>query len=239
MQPETLKIYRGRVYSSDELIDQLVQMDYVQVKEPSFEGEFRRTGEVMDVFPVGFDYPIRIEWDWDQVKSIKGVDLESLFFFDSHDILIILPKFKRKRRTLDEKLPLDLSLDLKKGNVVVHINYGIGIYLGRTIQETPKGEKEFLEIEYDRGEKLFVGLDQIDLVQKYLSISKRKPKLSRLGSKEWANTKNKAKNAIKKFAFDLLKEEAYRKLLEVFNSKKILGKKISIKHLRIKKPMTN
>ena len=212
---ESLKIYKGKSIPLEEIVGKLVELGYTPSKVLSGEGDFRRRGEVLDVYCVGFEYPVRIEWDWEKVSKIRSFDPDNLIFFEEHQILIVLPKFDKKisRFGYYEEIPLEVSLNLKKGDYIVHINYGIGKYLGKRYLDTPGGKKEFLEIEYENKEKLFLPLEKVHLIQKYLNLGGRSPKLSRLGSKEWLSVKERAKKSIRRYAWELLREQALREII--------------------------
>lgn len=110
-----------------------------------------------------------------------------------------------------EGAPITTVLDLVPGDFVVHINFGIGIFRGlvkRTIEGT---QKEYLFVEYQAPDKLFVPADQLDRIQKYLNPSDQQPKLNKLTGGEWQRTLGKAKEEAKAFARDLVKLYAQRK----------------------------
>ena len=217
MELKSLKIYKGENLNPEEAATELASFGYRRVGDIYEEGDFCLKGEVLDVFPCGYEYPIRIEWDWDEVSKIRGFDLETVIFITNHDFLIIPPFIPHKnKQTIDEKDLLDFSLDIQEGDYVVHIDYGIGIFRGRKIIETQKGLRDFIELEYAKEEKIAVSIEQLDLLQKYVSFSERGPKLSKLGGKDWINTKIKVQHSVKKFAVDLVKEEARRSVLGGF-----------------------
>ena len=214
MELTTLKIYKGETLKPEEAAQGLSSFGYRLVKDIMEPGEFRIKGEILDVFPCGYEYPIRVEWDWDEISSIRGFDLETVIFISKHDFIIVPPFIKHKNKiVINEKDLLEFSLDIVEGDYVVHLDYGVGIYRGRKKIETLKGVKDFVEIEYAKQEKISISVEHIDLIQKYQSFSQRGPKLSRLGSKDWLNTKIRVQHSIKRFAVDLVKEEAKRELL--------------------------
>src|SRR5207302_1825767 len=108
--------------------------------------------------------------------------------------------------------------DLAVGDYVVHVEHGIGQYLG--LKEIAQGEgepaTEFMLLEYAEGAKLYVPLTRLDLVQKYRSAEGTKPALSHLGTAAWAKTKARVKKAMKDMADELLKLYAARRMAEGF-----------------------
>jgi transcription-repair coupling factor (superfamily II helicase) len=120
-------------------------------------------------------------------------------------------RLKLPQKKFVEGAPIATVLDLKPGDFVVHINFGIGIFQGLTRREIEGVEKEFLFIEYAAPDRLFVPADQLDRVQKYLNPGDDNPKLNRLTGGEWQRTLGKAKEEAKAFARDLVKLYAVRK----------------------------
>lgn len=94
--------------------------------------------------------------------------------------------------------------DLEIGDYVVHENNGIGIYSGIKKIEVNSIVKDYLIIEYKGNDKLFVPIDQMNLVNKYIGNRGEKPKLSSLGGNQWIKAKQKAKKAVDEIAQDLI-----------------------------------
>ena len=100
--------------------------------------------------------------------------------------------------------------ELKPGDYVVHVNHGIGKYLGIETKEILGIHKDYLHIQYAGGDSLFVPIDQIDHVQKYVASEDVQPKIYSLGGNEWKRVKNKVKSSVKDIAEDLIKLYAAR-----------------------------
>ncbi|MEM9018536.1 MAG: CarD family transcriptional regulator, partial [Verrucomicrobiota bacterium] len=96
------------------------------------------------------------------------------------------------------------------GDLVVHVDYGIGKFRGIKEKETADGPEEVLEIEYDDQARLYVPLDQAHLVSRYIGTGKKAPKLSRLGDKRWSRLRRDAENSILDYAARLLSIQAER-----------------------------
>ncbi|HEX4348440.1 MAG TPA: transcription-repair coupling factor, partial [Vicinamibacterales bacterium] len=101
--------------------------------------------------------------------------------------------------------------DLKVGDLVVHIDHGIGAFVGlKQIGVAAHGDaQEFLELRYAGEDKLFVPVERLDLVQKYTGATK--PPLDRLGGTSWERAKTRVKKAMRDMAEELLKLYAARK----------------------------
>lgn len=101
--------------------------------------------------------------------------------------------------------------ELKVGDYVVHIDHGVGIYKGIEKVKADNVERDYMKIEYRDGGILYVLASGFDVVQKYASVdTAAKPKLNKLGGKEWVNTKTKVKEAVDVVAQDLVKLYAAR-----------------------------
>lgn len=111
---------------------------------------------------------------------------------------------KRARKEWKRSDRLAPFVDLKIGDYVVHVNHGIGRYLG-VVPLTIEGiRKEYLLLKYTGEDKLYVPVDQVGLIQKYLGGEGEPPRLSRLGGTEWARAKGKVKDAVREMANELL-----------------------------------
>ncbi|MEA2553497.1 MAG: hypothetical protein QOJ65_1673, partial [Fimbriimonadaceae bacterium] len=113
-----------------------------------------------------------------------------------------------------EGAPVATVLDLKPGDYVVHIHFGIGVFRGLVTREEHGVKKEFLYIEYQAPDKLYVPADQLDRIQKYLNPGDDHPKLNRLTGGEWQKTISKAKEDAQAFARDLVKLYATRRAVK-------------------------
>ena len=131
--------------------------------------------------------------------------------FISDAELFGVARLKLPQRRFSEGAPVATVLDLKPGDHVVHINFGIGVFRGLVKRTVDGVEKEFLFVEYQAPDKLFVPADQLDRIQKYLNPADSEPKLNKLTGGEWQRTLGKAKEEAKAFARDLVRLYAKRK----------------------------
>jgi transcription-repair coupling factor (superfamily II helicase) len=99
--------------------------------------------------------------------------------------------------------------DLKVGDLVVHVDHGIGVFVGLKRIEVGLETQEFMELRYAGEDKLFVPVERLDLVQKYTGASR--PALDRLGGTTWEKAKTRVKKAMRDMAEELLKLYAARK----------------------------
>lgn len=125
------------------------------------------------------------------------------------DIFGAEAKPKKKKKRPEGETIASLS-DLKVGDYVVHEDHGIGIYRGVEKIELDGTFRDYLKIEYGGGDILYVLPTELNVLQKYASAKAAKPKLNKLGTAEWSNTKNKVKGAVEEVAQDLVELYAKR-----------------------------
>ena len=205
---KSLKLYPGLSIDLEALTLTLSDYGYKRQESVAEEGDFARRGDIVDVFTFSFELPIRIDFENDKVTALKTFNPDNGSPLWAHNIAIILPIKKTVTKTVSfsEEFPLSSFVDLKTGDYVVHNQYGIGKFLGFQQMKTQGKPKDHLVIEYERGEKLFVPTESMHLVQKYIAFHIRKPKLYRLGSKEWQGIKERTRKGIQKLAWDLFFE---------------------------------
>ncbi|MBC2722709.1 transcription-repair coupling factor [Desulfosporosinus sp.] len=105
--------------------------------------------------------------------------------------------------------------DLKQGDFVVHVHHGIGQFTGIERLEVGGIAKDYFGIRYAGEDRLYVPLDQLHLLQKYLgSAGETLPKLYKLGGSEWHKVKRKTRSAVKEMAIDLVKLYAQREAIK-------------------------
>jgi len=141
-------------------------------------------------------------------------DLKTVFVTDQE----IFGKERNKRHglTRHKSEPFSVAMDISPGDYVVHIDHGIGKYKGM-VNLTVKGVKQdYLLIEYAQEDKLYVPVDQFNLVHKYIGIKDKTPKIYRLGGVSWGKAKGKAKRSIQKLAQELYNLYVARKEIRGF-----------------------
>jgi transcription-repair coupling factor (superfamily II helicase) len=149
----------------------------------------------IEVQPSGLD----AGWMWESGKIGIWTDLE-LFGFR-----------KRTRRTTKRSMAEHRAFaqNLVEGEHVVHVDHGIAKFAGLVRMETGGVEREYLLLVFDRGDKLYVPIDQSDRVTRY-SGGGQSPTLNRLGSGEWTRAKGRVRRAVREMAFELIQLYARR-----------------------------
>lgn len=157
-----------------------------------------------------------------ETKSVQLVDgvLSAGFRLPEAGVVVLsdtelwgdVRRFKKqtKRKEFREGMRITSLLDVKPGDFVVHIHHGIGVYAGLTKMNTapfpgaPPVEKEFLVVAYEGSDRLYVPVDQVDRVQKYIGSEGGAPSVNKLGGTEWLKATAKAKRQVKEIAGELI-----------------------------------
>lgn len=118
---------------------------------------------------------------------------------------------EEKKRATNQKVFMDFLASLKVNDYVVHVDHGIGLFLGLEQRKIDELTKEYLKIGYAENDKLFVPIDQADKINKFIGADENPPKLTRLGSAEWNSITKKVKKETEQIAKELLGIYAERK----------------------------
>lgn len=187
---------------------------YRHTAQISTEGEYSHRGGIVDIFPANFDCPIRIDLEDNHIRAISSIDMTTNRSIWQHQIAIILPRRANAQNLFSSETPLNHFVDIEKGDYVVHNRHGIGRFLGISDTTLKTPTRDHLVIEYRGGDKLFVPKSDVHLIQKYVAFTKKAPRLYRLGSNEWRNTKSRIQKRIVQFAVELLRVQALRTSLQ-------------------------
>ena len=128
------------------------------------------------------------------------------------ELYAIPPKTRRAREvraTQIDNLLRDLS-ELKPGDPVVHAQYGVGKYLGLINMDLGDGDTEFLQLEYAKGDKLYVPVSNLHLISRYSGAGEGAAPLHKLGTDQWEKARNRAMKAARDTAAELLNLYALR-----------------------------
>lgn len=206
---KSIELFVGQRIELDVLINNLVALRYNRVHRALQQGEFSQRGGVLDIYPLDFDAPLRVDLEDDKIFSIATVNPSTGKSIWQHKIVIILPNRPDSKSVFQSDIPLNHFVEIQRGDYVVHNNHGIGRYLGIESVELRQG-KEHLVIQYEGGDKLFVPVHDMHLVQKYVSFQKRPPRLYKLGSKEWKRMRTLIQKRLQALAAELLHMQAAR-----------------------------
>jgi transcription-repair coupling factor (superfamily II helicase) len=143
------------------------------------------------------------------LKLVSGDELHLLT--DSEIFGWERPRPRQPHRPSNE-VPEAFYADLKPGDWIVHIDYGIGRFEGLVRRSLEGMEREFLAVSYDGGDQLFVPVHQADRLSRYIGPDAGDPTPTRLGTADWATTKQKVREAVLEIAQELLELYARRQI---------------------------
>jgi transcription-repair coupling factor (superfamily II helicase) len=134
-----------------------------------------------------------------------------LAFYGTGDLFEVLPAAApRRERSKASAFTSDFS-ELKPGDYVVHVDHGIGEFVGLQTLESEGRSAEFMRLRYAEDARLYVPLERLDLVQAYRVVEGAKPTLDRLGGTAWATRKSRVRKSLTDMADKLLELYAERK----------------------------
>lgn len=171
-----------------------------------FAADFNRMiepGEIMVAsgrLENGFEYP-----------AIRFVVLSEKDIFKERKVK------KKKKKSQYSGQKINSLSEISVGDYVVHERYGLGIYRGMEKIEADGITKDYINIEYKDASNLFIPASQLELIQRYSSLSARKPKLNKLGGTEWEKTKSRVRSQVQIAAQDLVKLYAERQAKEGYS----------------------
>ncbi|MFH1808986.1 MAG: transcription-repair coupling factor [Pseudomonadota bacterium] len=121
---------------------------------------------------------------------------------------------RSRRRTTATKTPFRTTLgDLEDGDIVVHVDFGVGVYHGLTRLNVRGVEADYLLITYRDDDKLYLPVTRINLVQRYSGAEGHRPRLDKLGGQTWNKTRARVKQALLAMAQELLAIYARREVV--------------------------
>lgn len=211
------RLYVGQTIERGELETLLRKLRYRRRDFVSRPGEYSTRGAAVDVYPISYRAPVRLSFEVDTVVSIRDFsphEGKSLTRFDEVFLAPLTEAFETSVSRLRERFesfePLTEITELQSGDLVVHLQYGIARYLGTKKIEIKGQAARHLALEFDNREILYLGMDES--LERYIGVEGKRPRLTRLHSKEWERMKSKTRLAVENVARDLVSLQAKRKL---------------------------
>ena len=154
----------------------------------------------------------RITYEKGTLSSGMDFPDEKRCWISENDIFRYSKKPSRRKKYKDKGQKIQSFTEMKTGDYVVHENHGVGKFIGIEQLKVQGERKDYIKIKYAGNDMLYVPVEQMDLVQKYIGNDAVAPKVNKLSGGEWKATKAKAKAAIAVFAKDLIDLYAARKM---------------------------
>ena len=142
-------------------------------------------------------------------RGIGALFLSEAEIFGRYHRPFHLPKAGSRSLTYDHS-------HFKPGDFVVHVNHGIGRYMGLRVLDIEEGKTECLDLRYEGDDHLFIPVSQLRMVEKHIAGEGAEPDLSRLGSAAWARVRERARKSAERVAKDLLEIYAARQIAAGF-----------------------
>ena len=169
---EAIRVYKNERLNREEFLTSLYNYGYERVGRTGGIGDFDSKGEVISIFPVTFNDPIRLELKDEAIERIRSYDIETGHSLEEHNIAIILPikgiykkKIKSQLAAFSERSPIDSFVDIEPDDKVVHVDHGIGIYKGIERHKVKGGVADHIVIEYADDDKLHIPFEDLNLIQ--------------------------------------------------------------------------
>jgi len=150
-----------------------------------------------------------------ELQSTGGANLH--IFSDTELFGWSKPQARRRTNKRSTVAPELFFADVKKGEFVVHLEHGIGLYDGLVKMQLNGVEREYLQVVYAKNDKLFVPVHQADRLSRYVGAGESKPSVTRLGTADWKTVKERAKRMVADIAEDLLVLYAEREMVSGYS----------------------
>jgi len=191
------------------------EVQYNVIPARKYFGDFKTLREDIARKEYAFKFLIPHHALAERVKSLLGdievypLPIEEGFIDQNENIAYlteteIFGKMKRMKRVYRGPFIDDL-MGLKKGDYVVHSDYGIGRFRGLTLVDFENRKAECLRIDYAGQDKVYLPIERFNLLERYIATSDNPPRLSKLGSELWLKTKKRVKKSTECLAMDLLR----------------------------------
>lgn len=154
--------------------------------------------------------PAKIQIMMGAIQGGFELPLQKLAVITEQEVFTSHVKKPRKRQKLSNAERIKNYSELNVGDYVVHINHGIGKYLGIETLEVNGAHKDYLNLRYAGNDKLYIPVDQIDQVQKYIGSEEQEPKVYKLGGNDWKRVKRRVQKSVQDIADDLIQLYAER-----------------------------
>ncbi len=151
---------------------------------------------------------------WEGKISTSFIFPSMKLAFLSEEEIFVKKVLRRRSRPSREAYFLKSFGDLKEGDFVVHTDFGIGVYRGLKKIKVGKIENDFLVIEYLDGDKLYIPVNSLEKIQRYLGPDGYVPKIDKMGGTSWEALKERVKKSVREVAEELVSIYAAREVLE-------------------------
>lgn len=149
--------------------------------------------------------------------STEFFDINTVFLNESNILKTKTIKKNKYKSSFKDTQKLTSTEELKKGNLIVHYQHGIGRFIGVETMTLGTNTNDYIHISYRGDDSLYIPVENINLIQRFNGSEGTKPKLNKLGGGEWAKTKQRVRSKVKDIADKLIKLYALREQARGFS----------------------
>ena len=211
----TLIIDKKVKFDYNNVLSFLIENGYIRVSGVKESGEFSVKGDIIDIFPTGYESPIRINIFDTDIEKLEQFNIKTQKTIKPIERFVVSPfnEFvfnQNKRKIKADTFLTDLST-FKLNDLIVHIDHGIGRFKGLKNLNVLDSQHDCVEISYFNEDRLYIPVENIELISKYGGTNDH-IELDKLGTSHWQFRKANAKKKIDEIADDLIKTAAERSL---------------------------
>ncbi len=195
-----MELKKGTLYSFEKLIQSLLDYGYQRLPIVLSPGDFSVRGDIIDLFAVNQNSPLRLEFFGDDLEDIRTFEPTTQRSISKLTSTHIEP-VGDERLHHSHIIPHEILFDLHEGDAVVHIHHGVGRYTGLSRLKLHDFEGEYAVVEYQHADKIYIPIEQLTRIYKYTGGTA--PVINSLRDKKWEQTQVKVKKAVKNVAKDL------------------------------------
>ncbi|MBP3039318.1 transcription-repair coupling factor [Bacillaceae bacterium Marseille-Q3522] len=209
--------FHGQMHVLKSEIERFVKGNYTVIFLGATKERVEKLTNILADYEIEADELEHDQWIKGKVQIIEGelltgfeLPIEKVAVITEDELFHKRAKKSKRKQKLSNAERIQSYSELKAGDYVVHVNHGIGRYLGIETLVINGIHKDYLHIRYQGNDKLYVPVDQIDLVQKYVGSEGKEPKIYKLGGSDWKKVKKKVQSSVQDIADDLIKLYAER-----------------------------
>lgn len=203
--------FAGRLKPFEDYLAGLVQSEktviIVSRQSPRLQELWKQRND-----PAGSDTDRLSEPHFIEASLSEGWQLGDLFLITDSEVFGWERPQPRTHQRPPVEAPETLYADLQIGDLVVHVDHGIGRFTGLVQRRLENHDREFLAVEYDNGDFLFVPVHQADRLTRYIGADSAAPSLDHLGGQGWTDKKTRVKEAVQRVAAEMLELYARRQI---------------------------
>ena len=217
---KTMQNFHGQMSVLKGEIDRWIKSNHYVIFLAADEERARRLERIF------LDHEIEVDLIRNEIENLVSFrpsiaigNLQSGFELPIHHMVVVTEsevfsqkqrKARRTKSNISNAERIKNYNELKVGDFVVHVNHGVGRYLGIETLEINGLHKDYLHLKYAGNDKLYVPIEQIDHVQRYVADEDKEPKVYKLGGNDWRKVTSKVRSSVKDIAADLIKLYAKR-----------------------------